>query len=313
MKRISFYILLILLVSACDEIFEQDITNAKIEIMAPRDSLVTTKTTLTFWWNELTDANSYRLQIVSTSFDTILSLPVDTTLTTNKFEVSLNPGRYGWRVKALNSATETAWFTQKLTILDVPDLTDQEVILNTPDDQDAYNTGKVRFRWTKLHNATRYNIVVKRNSWIGDPVFSSETIYDTITKVFTEGKYAWGVTGINDYSSSKPKNKIFYIDFTAPDKPTLQDPADNSTITGTSTTLQWTHPTVDLTPVYDSVYIAKDNTFSSTSILEKAKVTTTSFSFSNTTHKGKVYWRVKTIDKVGNKSPFSTPFSFTLQ
>ena len=314
MKRTSLYLILILIISACDEIFERDITNDKIEVVAPKDGLVTTKTTLTFWWNELKDANSYRLQIVSTGFDTVLSIPVDTNLTTNKFEVSLNPGRYGWRVKAMNSATETSWFTQKLTILDVPNLSDQEVLLKSPKEQDVFGTGKIKFQWTKLPNATNYMLIVKTNTWDGSLAFPSPvTPNDTLTKVLDEGKYVWGVRGFNENSQSKVQNKTFFVDLTAPDQPILQLPAKDSIITGTSVTLNWQHQTDHLTTIYDSLYTSKDNSFTSANILDRIKVSTPSFNFSNTTYKGKVFWKVRSIDRAGNRSSFSETFSFTLQ
>lgn len=302
-----------LLISACDEVFEDDITNSQLEIIAPRDGLVTTKTTLTFWWNELTEANSYRLQIVSTCFDTILSAPVDTNITTNKFEVTLNPGRYGWRVKAMNSATETAWFTQNLTILDVPDLSDQEVLLKTPKEGDAFNTGKTMFQWTKLPRATSYMLIVKVDSWTGTTVVNETTINDTLTKVLDgDKKYVWGVVGINEGSQSKAQNNTFFVDLTSPDKPTLQLPANNSTFTGPTATLQWQHQADHLTTLADSIYVSKDATFTQANRIVSEKVTTPSYNFNNS-YKGKVYWRVKSIDKAGNKSAFSESFNFTLE
>jgi hypothetical protein len=163
-----------------------------------------------------------------------------------------------------------------------------------------------------LPNATKYSISVKKDSWIGDLVFQSETTYDTISKIFPEGKYVWGVVGINDYSKSKAKNYTFFVDITPPTKPTLLSPANNSTITGTTATLQWQHQADHLTTITDSIYVAKDAAFTQTNILVSEKVTTSSYNFNNS-FKGIVYGRVKSIDVVGNKSAFSNPFSFTLQ
>jgi len=314
MKKISFFLIaMVLFFSACDEVFEDDISSSALVIIAPRDSLITTKTTLTFWWNTLDEANGYKLQIVSTCFDTILSIPVDTNLITNKFEVTLNPGRYNWRVKGVNSATETDWFTQKLTILDVPDLTDQEVLLKSPKEQDAFDNTKVKFQWTKLPRATYYMLIVKIDSWTGTPVVNETTTNDTLTKVLDgDQKYVWGVIGINESSQSKAQNNTFFIDLTSPDKPTLQSPANTSTITGVTATLEWLHPTVDLTTVYDSLYVSKDNSFTQANIIQSEKLLTTSYGL-NTTYKGTIYWRVKSIDKVGNKSSFSDIFNFTME
>lgn len=313
MKRISIYLMIILCTSSCDEIFEDDITDTKLEIIAPIDKLVTTKTTLTFWWDELEDADSYKLQIVSTCFDTILSIPVDSNLTTNKFETTLNPGSYEWRVKALNSSTETEWFTRKLTILNELDLSNQEVSLKSPKEQDAFNDGEVTFQWTNLPNATSYRVIIRSGTWTGDLIYQTETEDNALTWTLDEGKYAWGVVGINDISESQPQNKTFFVDLTAPGKPTLQQPENGSTITATSTTLEWSHTTTDATAVYDSIYIAKDSTFTESNILNEVKAFTTSYSFSSSLYTGIVYWKVKTIDKAGNKSSFSKIFNFTLK
>lgn len=313
MRRISLFLLVaILSISACDEIFDKDLSNTKLNLIAPNDGLVSTKSTVTFLWDEVEDADSYKLQILSPSVDTILSIPLDIELTINKHEFTLNPGKYNWRVKALNSSSETEWVVRKLTILDNPDLTDATVILNSPSEQSAFGNGKIKFRWTKLPNANSYRVIVKKDTWSGDLVFQSETVFDTITNTLTEGQFIWGVVGINDISESQPQKKTFFIDFTAPQKPVLQTPANGLKIIGSTANLSWQRPVADATTVSDSIYISKDLAFTSSNSIEKVKVSTTSYNFSST-YKGVVYWRVKSIDKAGNKSAFSDIFSFTLE
>jgi len=314
MSKINYLLLLALLILAsCDEFIDEDISDSVIEVIAPVDNLVTTKTTLTFWWNELDEAANYRLQIVSTNFDTILSIPLDTLLTSNKFEITLNPSRYQWRVKAINSAYETQWFTRNLTIENVPDLSDQEVLLKSPSDQDVFGVTSIKFQWYKLPNATNYALIVKKNTWDGSLAFPMEfTTKDTITKTLAEGTYVWGVRGYNDNSQSKVQNNTFIIDLTAPEKPVLKTPTNNSTVTTVPVDLTWDYSSTDATTVYDSIYIAKESTFSSSSKLFFEKSTTKSYKLT-TDYTGKVYWRVKTIDKAGNKSEFSDTFIFTIQ
>lgn len=301
------------IITACDEIFDKDLSKSKIGIISPKDSLVTTKTTLTFWWDEIEDADSYRLQVVSPCIDTILSVPLDTTITTNMFEATLNPGRYNWRVKALNSSTETAWFTHSLTIINSTDLSEQEVLLKSPNDQTAFGNGKIKFQWTVLPNATNYLLIIKKDSWTGDLAIPSVvTTKDTVTETLVEGKYVWGVKGFNEDTQSKNQTRTVYVDLTAPSAPTLQLPAKDSTITGSSVTLQWDQPADNLTAVYDSLYVSMDNSFAQSNLLAAKKITGTTYNFSNT-NKGKFYWRVKAIDAVGNKSAFSGAFNFTFQ
>jgi hypothetical protein len=305
--------ILLLFTVSCDELIDEDISNETIEIIAPTDNLVTNKTTLTFWWNELDEAASYRLQIVTTHFDTVLSVPLDTLISKTKFSVTLNPNRYQWRVKAINSGSETEWFTRSFTIQDVPDLSDQEVPLRLPSNNAVFGKTSIKFQWYTIPNATNYALIVKKDTWDGNLAIPMEfTAKDTITKILPEGTYVWGIRGYNDNSQSKVQNRTFIIDLTAPQKPVLQTPSDNSTVSSLPVDLVWEYSSEDATEVYDSIYIAKDENFSSTSKLFFEKSTSKSYSLS-TTYKGTVYWKVKTIDKAGNQGSFSEPFKFTIQ
>jgi len=314
MNKLNYLVAIMLLLTvSCDEIIDEDISEEAIEIIAPTDNLVTTKTTLTFWWNELDEAAGYRLQVVTTHFDTVLSIPLDTLITKTKFSVTLNPNRYQWRVKAINSGSETQWFTQSFTIQDVPDLSDQEVLLRLPANNEVFGKTSIKFQWYTLPNATNYALIVKKDTWEGSLAIPMEfTPRDTITKVLPEGTYVWGIRGYNDNSQSKVQNSTFIIDLTAPEKPVLQSPSNSSTVSTLPVDLTWNYSSTDATEVYDSIYIAKENTFTSASKLFYEKSTTKSYTLS-TTYRGTVYWKVKTIDKAGNKGNFSDTFSFTIQ
>jgi hypothetical protein len=309
-------ILLMLFVAAmwsCDDFFEDDLSEESIEVISPLDNLMTTKTTLTFWWNPVNDATHYRLLIVSPNFDTILSNPLDTNLTSTKFIMSLNPGRYNWSVRALNSSSETQPYVQNLTILDDPDLADQEVVLIAPSDNAASGNELVNFQWHKLPNAMYYRLVIKRDTWEGDlAIPEQETSLTSLSVELEEGKYMWGVQGVNEESQSKMLSRTLFVDLTPPAKPVLKSPALNDVVTDMPVDLEWEHSAPDLTTVYDSLFIASDQDFTAESIIQSEKVLTTTYSFS-TEYKGKVYWRVKSIDKAGNISEFSDIFNFTIE
>lgn len=80
MKPICIFLLVFLLLSGCEDIFEQDIEDASIEVIAPKNNTRTEAGTVTFLWRPLDGARSYRLTIVSPTFAGASRLVADTTL-----------------------------------------------------------------------------------------------------------------------------------------------------------------------------------------------------------------------------------------
>nr|WP_319511365.1 hypothetical protein [uncultured Draconibacterium sp.] len=93
-----------------------DISDKQIFLLAPKDSLVSTETNHTFWWEKLEGVDEYSFQLVTPSFDSIESLIEDTTLTNNQITLTIPPGIYQWRVKGINSISQTGYSTYTLII-----------------------------------------------------------------------------------------------------------------------------------------------------------------------------------------------------
>jgi hypothetical protein len=101
---------LICIFCKCKDTFIADISSKKVVLTAPADSLILNDSIPTFFWNELEEADNYRIQIVSPGFDTIERVFTDSTVSSNLFTKSLNRGRrYQWRVKAVNGGSQTAY------------------------------------------------------------------------------------------------------------------------------------------------------------------------------------------------------------
>ena len=111
MNRIMFlkiFISIILFnIFSCSDIFEIDISNEEVELLAPSDGLVTTEQLQILWWTSVTGSLWYELQVVSPSFSEISSVKIDTVLKNNYLQLSLQPGFYQWRVRAINGASCT--------------------------------------------------------------------------------------------------------------------------------------------------------------------------------------------------------------
>lgn len=302
-------VVIVLMAVGCEEVFDEDLQEERLEILAPSNNLITKKTTLTFWWNALKDADTYQLQVVRSHFDTITSIVADTTLTGSKFELTLNPGRYQWRVWAENGGSRSDTTTYNLKIEDSPDLSEQEVVLKKPKDNEVFADTHIDFLWDELPNATDYVLIVKEKDWDGDNVFNPEYTTDTeISKKLEEGKYVWGVKALNSSSTTLPRVRTFYVDLTAPEKPTLTEPESGSTVTEAPISMKWRTYQEDLTKVYDSLFIATDIDFKV--VLKREKLSSSSYEFS-TENEGEYFWRVKTIDEAGNASAYSDIFKFT--
>ena len=111
-------LLILFLVMGCRDVFEKDISEKEVELIAPADSVETTHATLTFVWEERDCATGYRLVVVSPSFDRIELYVLDTLVEGNQYTYTLEPGRYEWGVRPENSAYEGIYRWRVLTVLE---------------------------------------------------------------------------------------------------------------------------------------------------------------------------------------------------
>ena len=96
------------LLSGCDDIFEQDIDRARIEVVAPKHDAHIEAGEVTFLWRPLSGARNYRLTVVSPSFARASRVWADTTLRADslhaaaRFSLTLDEGDYQWSLQAFN-------------------------------------------------------------------------------------------------------------------------------------------------------------------------------------------------------------------
>ena len=111
----SFYPLFFLALSlwSCDDIFEQELDRARIEVVAPKDGTSIPSGEVTFLWRPLPGARTYRVTVVSPGFDQASRVWADTTLrvdslhAADRFTLRLDEGDYQWSLSAANGAYRT--------------------------------------------------------------------------------------------------------------------------------------------------------------------------------------------------------------
>lgn len=308
-----FIICSILFLSCKKDFIVEDLTDKSVTVLAPANNLTTTSNNITFWWEELDGAEKYNLQIVKPSFANITQIVADTNLTTTKYTVSLQPGNYQWRIKATNAGGSTSYQTFNLKVDTTSNLS--SLTVSTIDPIQNYLTGnkRVSFSWNVLNAATLYQIVLlnSTNGIIKDTTTSLTTYTYTFA---SQGTYSWKIRALNDYSISQYNSPLsFTIDLTSPAAPILISPVNGAIITSTNV-LVWNRVGAP-DAKYDSIYVATDSSF--TNIISYTKAYTQSITVNMLNNQppatSTVYWwKLRSIDSVGNRSVFSNQLKFKL-
>lgn len=107
MKHTKFHFIQLLaitalLISSCDDFFEEDISDKTIQVVCPVNGATLSSSQLSFVWSEEEGAEKYHIVIVSPNFENIQSYVCDTTLTNYKMELNLPKGDYQWSIQAEN-------------------------------------------------------------------------------------------------------------------------------------------------------------------------------------------------------------------
>lgn len=316
MKTINKIILisLAILTYSCEDILEEDITNDIVQIISPAKDAKIESNVVSFKWNSLKGADKYRIQVFTN--DQVLLL--DSLTTKASLTLPLNAGNYLWRVRAENYAYQSTYsFPSGFSTIIPDDLTNQQVVLSSPDNDKFVNFVNVSLNWEKLNKATSYSAKVI-NTATGEEVFSKSNLTDNSVMLdkptLADGNYEWRIKAKNIDSETKQySSRKFNIDTTLPNQPKNTLPADNSTQTvNTAVTYTWSIPAdvgLAKSPISYVVEFASDVTFNS--IVQTINSNTTTLQYTSTTI-GVYYWRIRAIDGAGNIGTNSTGYKFTV-
>ncbi|WP_257667129.1 hypothetical protein [Parapedobacter tibetensis] len=297
--------------AACSDFFEESITDSTPVLLSPGENAQTNVYLIHFMWEPLDHALRYRLQLASPSFDSVKLFHADSTMEKTVFSISLQPGEYQWRVKALNGSSETSYTTRSFTIHEAS-LSTQMVLQTAPADNFITNQNSVDIGWQGIFSATSYRLQIDTNSFVNEEELVLERVLDGETFAFglaDEARYQWRVRAENDTAQSRWSTvRNFTYDRTPPPAPTLSAPG-NDTQVNRPVTLQW-GSSGDAVSYRLYVYKTDSTLYNAQFPL---RLEATSHVFDAGARNERILWRVRASDRAGNESGFSAWRSFIIR
>jgi hypothetical protein len=316
MKKLTLgLITLVLMLSySCKKDFiVKDIKSETISINSPANNLVTTSNQVTFWWEPVDGAEKYTLQVVQPDFTSLTKILLDTSITGTKYILTLQPGTYQWRIKAVNNGGSTAYQTYTFKVDTTSNLSGQLVSNISPQNSLLTGSTSITFSWNPLNSATTYEILILNSSGgtVKDTVTANTFFSHTFPLLSTA--YSWKVRAQNNFSISQYNAPYtFTIDVTPPAASTPTAPSNGAIITNT-VSLGWIRTGVP-DAIYDSIFVATDSAF--TNVISRTSTHQLSIPVSSLNPQpaaGATYWwKLRSVDSVGNRSVFSNQLKFKL-
>ncbi len=309
--KYSLIIGLILSMSSCNAIFENDITKKKVNLILPIDGQVLATNQVNFKWQELEGATNYRIEIVSPTFATLQNFVLDSLVSGNNYSYILSPGEYQFKIRGENSAYQSLYTgPYSITVDSISDLSNQIIKLNSPTANYYTNLNTITCNWDSHYAANKYEFQLR-----SDTGFTSTNILlfvpDIVGSAYTipvsylqEGKYSWGIKAYNQNSSSEFSSRNMVVDLTKPNDVTLVTPLDDVTTTSSVVVFKWDSGVdtgIAQSTVSTKIEISTDSMFT-TFYNQSNLIYLDSLEVDFSTNNDEYWWRVIAMDEAGNES-----------
>jgi hypothetical protein len=282
-----------------------DISKKEVTLIAPATNSALFSTGVSFSWENLKDADKYRLQIAKPNFTNPVEIVLDTLISKNTYTRQLNIGKYEWRVKAVNSGYETAYKTNSFEILNNEDFQDNTVVLLSPTNNLITKNAVQKLTWQTIIGATEYQLqIFDSNNEVLKENNSPATSFDYS---FVDGSFSWKVRASNGTKQTLYSTRTILIDTKAPNTPVLSNPTDKSTTAAKDINFQYNRTPIAGSIEKDSLYVYTESAL--TNLKFKEQVTNP---YNKTLTVGTYFWFIRSFDQAGNSSSRSTVFSFTI-
>jgi len=286
---------------SCDSVFEDDLALTAVEINSPPDNAELESATVLFNWDSVPEALTYNIEIISPAFDT--ENPDyfwDSTLTEFSFSSQLEIGAYEWRVKALNSSSETCFSESNFSIISNDDISAISPEITYPEEGSFINEETLVVSWEEMEEANEYLVkiyLVVLGVVSEEPTWSQITSLNSVSGTLDEGSYLLNVQGTFEGQNSLISEANFTVDRTSPTQPELLFPLNETINGGENITFTWTSGTDQLSSTFDSLFIYTV----SPSVLVFSEAGENSYILSaDELNPGNYDWSVITYDLAGN-------------
>jgi hypothetical protein len=289
------------LLSACNDLVEEDLTGFGVVLRTPPDGHTTSANVVEFRWDAVPRAQRYRIQIATPDFANPVRYALDSLITAAVFSTSLTPGNYRWRVRAENPNSSTDYHERALTVQEATTLEGLTPLLVTPSSGAITASPSVSFAWEALNGAEDYRFELRSGGQSGDVVNAQIVAGTSLTlAAVDEGSYTWGIQGQNTTSASLFTYRTLTVDRTAPGAPLLLAPANAATVPNTTIAFQWQSGSNAGAGAVDSLFIDHVQQGS----VRRLALSTSAHS--DSLGIGEYEWYVRTIDAAGNGTSSAT-------
>lgn len=313
---IGFIVVLLISVSTIGckkDLFIKDISEKNIVLISPGNGVSLKSQTVTFIWDEMEDATSYRFRLATPQFDSIKLLLIDSVSKNNTIAFTLSPGVYEWQIRGENDGYQSPYSTFKINIDSTSSLEGFQLVLSSPKDSLFTNSSSPIFSWEKISLASEYNFKIvegtdfeKGNLFTSTITTSSNSM--SLSKPLENGSYIWGVNAENEASKTLFSKRFVHFDDIVPSKAQLTTPINGSQQFNGNITFSWNSVSDLGSPIKDTLYVATDNLFSNLKVASEVNSQT----YQDSLGLGTYYWRISRTDRAGNWSGYSNTFNFTI-
>ena len=316
MKRLIISCMVaLMLVLACNDIFEIDISETNIVLEGPNDGDTIVANPMSFYWQLNQDISKYHIQVVQPNFSAPQYYRIDTIIDEISLTTSLGYGPYEWRVRGENGEVYSP-YTKRSLFVDTTG-TGYPIPINNlyiqifgPVSGDTVKVNPMSFAWEEVVQVNEYHLQVARPSFKKLQLMAVDTVIEkgSININLLPGEYEWRVRGQNGLSTSPYVTTAFVMDSVVDiDQPVrLSSPSNAQVYTAKSDTnivFRW-----DRIVGVDSYYLEIANeSFGSGKSLHAEKIvagTSQSISFPAQTYSKSYEWRV-----TGLATPYNTQTS----
>ena len=288
------------------------INDETLTLTAPTNNTVLTDVNVNFNWNAVTAAENYHIQVATPNFTNPQQLLLDEVLTESQTTIELpDHSQFQWRVRAINSISETAYAIQNFSIASVPSIEDITISLLAPINNSVLSGTMVNLSWDQIEDAENYRIqIATPNLTNPQQLLLDEVLTESQTTIELPDhtQFQWRVKGINGISETAYTIRNFSIasiNSIANQTISILAPVNNSSLPSTTVNLNW--GALDDVEHYH-VQIATPSFANATQIVFDQEVTNTMATASlqaSTTYE----WRVKGVNAISSTNYTSVKFS----